>query len=104
MAGRKAGFRHSNDTRKKIKAKQIINRLTNHLMDEKGLLSASQVNAAKVLLNKVLPDLKGVELKGELEHRSIEQFSTAELLADIAREEERSRAENPITSKPDPVH
>lgn len=62
MAGRKAGFRHNEDTRNKIKASQLINRLTEHVMSEKPKLNVSQVNAAKALLNKVLPDLTAVSL------------------------------------------
>lgn len=65
MAGRKSGFRHNADTRKKIQATQLINRLQKHVNAKKPILDASQVNAAKALLNKVLPDLKAVELSGE---------------------------------------
>lgn len=62
MAGRKAGFRHSDDTRAKIKATAIINRLMTHVESDKPIMDASQVNAAKALLNKVLPDLSAVSM------------------------------------------
>lgn len=65
MSGRQAGFRHNEDTRNKIKAQQLINRLQKHVDAPKPLLDASQVNAAKALLNKVLPDLKAVEVSGD---------------------------------------
>lgn len=65
MAGRKGGFRHNDDTRQKIQAQQLINRLQAHVDAPEPLLDASQVNAAKALLNKVLPDLKAVEVSGE---------------------------------------
>ena len=71
MAGRAAGFRHNEDTRKKIKAQQLINRLQAHVDADEPLLDASQVNAAKALLNKVLPDLKAVELSGGEDDGSI---------------------------------
>lgn len=71
MAGRKAGFRHSEDTRSKIKAQQIINRLQAHVDADEPLLDASQVNAAKALLNKVLPDLKAIEHSGQGENGEI---------------------------------
>lgn len=61
---RPAGFRHNDDTRTKIKAAQLINRLQRHVMSKTPLLDASQVKAATSLLNKVLPDLKAVELMG----------------------------------------
>jgi len=65
MAGRSAGFRHNDETRAKIQASQLINRLMAHVEADKPLLDASQVNAAKALLNKVLPDLSSVELSGD---------------------------------------
>jgi len=68
MAGRKGGFRHNQDTRDKIQASSLINRLMDHIESEEPKLDASQVNAAKALLNKVLPDLKAVEHSGELTH------------------------------------
>jgi len=64
MAGRQAGFRHNEDTRKKIKAQLIINRLTKHALANDPIMDGTQVNAAKTLLNKVLPDLKAVEHAG----------------------------------------
>lgn len=42
-------------------------------MAESPIMDASQVNSAKALLNKVLPDLKAIEVSGDpdapLEHR-----------------------------------
>ena len=61
---RQAGYRHNETTRAKIQAQQLINRLQAHVDAPEPLLDSSQVNAAKALLNKVLPDLKGVELSG----------------------------------------
>lgn len=71
MAGRKAGYRHNEDTRAKIRASQLINRLQAHVDADEPLLDASQVNAAKSLLNKVLPDLKAIEHRGEGENGEI---------------------------------
>lgn len=62
---RKPGFIHSDEVRKKIKCKQLINRLMTHINSDEPILDASQVNAAKALLNKVLPDLKAVEVTGD---------------------------------------
>lgn len=63
---REAGYRHHEDTRKKIQAAQLINRLQNHVFADAPLLDASQVNAAKALLNKVLPDLQSVAVDGNV--------------------------------------
>lgn len=68
MAGRKAGFRHHEETRNRIQAQQLINRLQAHVDADEPLLDASQVNAAKALLNKVLPDLKAIEHSGDPEN------------------------------------
>ena len=61
------------NTRKKIKAGMLIKRLTDHALSDEDMMSTSQVNAAKILLGKTLPDLSnvdiqaGVELDGKLE-------------------------------------
>ena len=71
MAGRKAGFRHNEETRAKIQTTALINRLTAHVMSPEPIMDASQVNAARTLLNKVLPDLKAMELNGQGENGEI---------------------------------
>lgn len=74
MAGRRPGYRHSEETRAKIKASALINRLHQVAMGEVDAVPA-QVNAAKALLSKVLPDLKSTELTGQgggpLRHQAI---------------------------------
>lgn len=65
MGARTNKIRHNQDTRDKIKAGVIITRLTKHIESNTPLMDASQVSAAKALLNKVLPDLKAMELTGE---------------------------------------
>lgn len=49
--------------RKKIQASQLLNALGNHVAG-KIEMSATQVNAAKILLAKVLPDVKAMEITG----------------------------------------
>lgn len=61
MAKRKQAF-HPDEVKQKIQASQLINRLTNHALSEQPIMDASQVTAATKLLNKVLPDLKAVEM------------------------------------------
>jgi len=53
-------------TREKIKSTLIVKRLQDHILAAEDIMSVSQVNAARVLLNKVLPDLKQIELSGEV--------------------------------------
>jgi hypothetical protein len=63
MAERKQLW-HPDEVKKKIQASQLINRLTEHALSSEPVMDASQVNAAKVLLNKVIPDVKAVEVSG----------------------------------------
>lgn len=66
MAGRIKGFRHDENTRNKIQGAALINRLHLIAMGEIEA-SAQQVNAAKTLLNKILPDLQSVESVVDME-------------------------------------
>lgn len=95
MAGRKPGFRHSEEVRARIKASQIINRLENHVFSDTPLMDATQVNAAKALLSKVLPDLSAVNMEhsGSIEGTTKEQREAAIAAAILAAkdEDERSR-------------
>ena len=65
QAGRPIGRRHQEDVRGKIQATQIINRLYSEFQGEVEL-TAIQVNIAKTLLDKVLPDLKAIEQTTQL--------------------------------------
>lgn len=63
MAARTLRPRHSDEIRAKIQASQLINVLTNHVL--KGTeMSTTQVQAARVLLAKAVPDLKALEHTG----------------------------------------
>jgi hypothetical protein len=63
MAARKQLW-HPDEVREKIQASQLINRLMQHVNSDKPVMDASQVQAARTLLNKVLPDLKALEHTG----------------------------------------
>ena len=65
MAARVNKIRHDEETRSRIKAAQLINRLTD-FVDGKITLVPAQVTAALGLLKKVIPDTQSVELSGEL--------------------------------------
>lgn len=62
MAARKRAIRHDENTRMKIQAAQLINRLTAHACGELEL-SSTQVRAIEVLLRKTLPDLSDVRME-----------------------------------------
>ena len=57
-------IRHDEETRAKIQASQLVNRLTAHVLG-KVEMSSTQVTAALGLLKKSLPDLASVDVSGE---------------------------------------
>lgn len=70
MAARNRKIRHDDETRAKIQAALIIKRLQDHVLGTVEL-QPSQVSSAKVLLDKVLPNLQATELSGAVEQRSV---------------------------------
>ena len=86
MAARKQLW-HPDEVRQKIQASQLINRLTDHALSEKPVMDASQVNAAKILLGKAIPDLQSTTLAGDkdnpLEHNHHIPATDAERLAAV---------------------
>ena len=52
---------HDDKTKARIRASQLLNRLNSFAIGEIEM-SAAQVNAAKIVIGKVVPDLKSVEL------------------------------------------
>lgn len=64
MAARINKINHDEKTKRLISASQLLNRLISHANGEIEL-SQSQVNAARIVIGKSIPDLKAVELTGE---------------------------------------
>ncbi len=64
MAARTRKIRHDDNTRAKIKAAQIINRMQDCIMG-KVELNQAQVSCGKALLDKCLPSLANTELTGK---------------------------------------
>jgi hypothetical protein len=64
------GMAWEDNTRQKIQASQITNRLIS-FVEGKITLEPAQVTAAAVLLKKVLPDLSASENKTEVVHRYV---------------------------------
>jgi len=64
MAARKQRW-HPDEVRKRIQASQLINRLQANAVSPEPLMDASQVQSARILLNKVLPDLSSTTIAGD---------------------------------------
>jgi hypothetical protein len=80
MAARANKIRHDEETRRRIKTMVIVQRLMKHIESDEPLMDASQVSAAKALLNKCLPDLRAIEITGE-DGGPIETITKVELIA-----------------------
>lgn len=63
MAARVNKPNHDEKTKRLISASQLLNRLISHANGEIEL-TQSQVNAARIVIGKSIPDLKAVELSG----------------------------------------
>lgn len=59
--------RHQEEVRTKIQASQLINRLTNHALGKVDM-TATQVQAVRILLDKSLPNLAAVEHSGDADN------------------------------------
>ena len=66
--------------RERITGSKVLTRLIAHV-EGKIELSNSQVAAAKALLNKVLPDVRTTELKGNVQINHTERLTDAQLMA-----------------------
>lgn len=64
MAARKVRTSLSDEWREKIRTSEIITVLQNHVSGKRKL-ATTQVQAARILLGKVLPDLVSTELTGK---------------------------------------
>lgn len=74
MAARKNKLTHDDKTKALIRASQLLNRLNSFANGEIDM-SAAQVNAAKIVIGKVVPDLKAVELAGATDKPIAHVFS-----------------------------
>lgn len=64
MAARKRKVALTDDWKQNIRASMIMNRLVDHV-DGKIDLTPTQINAAKIVLGKILPDLARSEVTGQ---------------------------------------
>lgn len=67
MAARTNKPNHEEKTKKLIQASQLLNRLISHANGEADM-TQSQINAAKIVIGKYIPDLKAIELSGSEEN------------------------------------
>ena len=78
MAARTKKPLHAEKTKDLIRASQLLNRL-NSFVNGECELSPAQVQAAKIIIGKVVPDLKAIEHTGEaggpIQNRIIVEFA-----------------------------
>ncbi len=63
--GKRLKYYSHSELCEKIHVGRLIERLTKNAEAVDELMTASQVRSAEILLKKVIPDLKSVEVKGE---------------------------------------
>jgi len=80
MPARINKIRHDDNTRAKIQVARLINRFQAHF-DGECELTATQIQAGKILLDRALPMLQSVEVSGEV---SMTKVIRAPSLADTA--------------------
>ena len=77
MAARTNKRRHDEQTKRRIQASQLLNRL-NSFANGTIRMSSAQVHAAKVVIGKSIPDLKSIEHNGKdggpIQHHLIIEF------------------------------
>jgi hypothetical protein len=67
VAARKQRW-HPDEVRKRIQASQLLNRLNDHALSQNEVkMDATQIQAARILLSKVLPDLASTTIQGDQE-------------------------------------
>ena len=94
MAARKIKIRHDEETRLKIQATQLVNRLQDHVFG-KVELSPTQVRSAEILLKKTIPDLSSSENKTEVVHRYVARLPNK---AANSQEWQKQNAPKPLTT------
>jgi hypothetical protein len=74
MAARKEKINHDDKTKRLIRASQLLNRLNQFAIGEIEMTQA-QVNAARIVIGKVVPDLKAIEVRGNEDQPLVHVFS-----------------------------
>lgn len=79
---------HAERMREKIRSGKYLDMLDKHIRGQKEM-TASQVNAALKLINKVLPDMKAIEFKLDAADMDIKTVTNAQLFSIIEGKAER---------------
>ncbi len=113
MAARTRRITLSEDWKDRIKVGEILARLNRHV-NNKCKMSTTQIAAAKLLLSKLVPDLKSIEHSGSIEHHHVAEMTEDELVAnisaartelgDIGKPVRRTAKEKAEPNKPPVVH
>ena len=77
MAARTEKPLHEEKTKRLIRASQLLNRLNSFAIGEIEMTQA-QVNAARVVIGKDIPDLKAIEISGDAKNPVAIQFGWLE--------------------------
>lgn len=107
MPARTRKVRHDDETRRRIRTSQLINRLEGHVFGKIDMTN-TQVSAALGLLRKTLPDLSQATVNHNVKHGAAD-YSRDELAAILASTDARNGSggiaqEDECGSESDSVH
>lgn len=69
--GRKAGFRHSDAVREKIRVGVLLERLMANALADQEFMTSGQIKSAEILLRKAIPDLSSTDLTANVTHHMV---------------------------------
>lgn len=78
-SGKRVGVYLDEQWRENIEAGKLLKRLRDHAQGNCEMKS-TQIKAAEILLRKVLPDLAAVQMTATVEHRTVAELPTDELV------------------------
>ena len=93
----------SDMTRRKIQTSMLLKRLTDHVLGVVDL-TATQVRAAEILINRTLPNLSAVDITGQIERTDTREMTDAELSAIAAAGREGTAGAEEGEEQPPSIH
>lgn len=103
MAAHKNRLWTPDTVRRRIRTGVLITKLKNHALG-KCEMTQTQVAAAKILLAKIVPDLRAIEHSGEVTHHHAGELTDSELTNLATGSGNRAAETTPGAKKPGDVH
>ena len=102
MAARTRKVQHDDETRRRIRTTQLLNRLKKHALGKLDL-APTQVKALEILLKKALPDLQAVEITGQIDQNYIVHMPSPVVDLSEWRIQEAIEPDETVPALPKPI-